>query len=91
MLEEAADDVLENASAVAKTNGVESAVETVEYGSSIPEEIRSYIEDHAIDLVVVGTHGRTGFDRYVLGSVTESLVRTSPVPVLTVRESTPSL
>ncbi|WP_276256209.1 universal stress protein [Halomontanus rarus] len=91
MLEEAADDVLENASAVAKTNGVESAAETVEYGSSIPEEIRSYIEDHAIDLVVVGTHGRTGFDRYVLGSVAESLVRTSPVPVLTVREPTPSV
>jgi len=39
--------------------------------------------------VVVGTHGRTGFDRYVLGSVTEYLVRTSPIPVLTVREPDP--
>jgi nucleotide-binding universal stress UspA family protein len=47
--------------------------------------IRSYVADHDVDLVVVGTHGRTGFDRYVLGSVAEALVRTAPVPVLTVR------
>jgi nucleotide-binding universal stress UspA family protein len=42
-------------------------------------------DDHDIDLVV-GTRGRMGFDRYVLESVTEHLVRTSPKPVLTVRE-----
>ncbi len=84
-LEEAADTILEDAAAFAETAGVEPAVETV-YGSSIHEAIRSYIEDHDVDLVVVGTHGRTGFDRHLLGSVTEHLVRTSPIPVLTVRE-----
>ncbi len=36
------------------------------------------------DLVVIGTHGRTGIVHLLLGSVTEKLVRTSPVPVLTV-------
>lgn len=36
------------------------------------------------DLVVVGTHGRTGFAHVLLGSVAERLVRLSPVPVLTV-------
>lgn len=35
--------------------------------------------------IVVGTHGRTDFDRYVFGSVTEYLVWMSPIPVLTVR------
>ena len=36
------------------------------------------------DLIVLGTHGRTGFSHFMLGSVAEKLVRFSPVPVLTV-------
>lgn len=36
------------------------------------------------DLVIVGTHGRTGFSHFLLGSVAEKLVRLSPVPVLVV-------
>ena len=38
-----------------------------------------------IDLVVMGTHGRNGLDKYLLGSVTERVVRSADVPVLTVR------
>lgn len=49
------------------------------------QSIQSHVEDNEIDLVVMGTHGRTGLDRYLLGSVTEKFVRTSPVPVLAVR------
>ncbi|RZH66463.1 universal stress protein [Natrinema altunense] len=86
MLEAAADEIIDEASSIAETRGVAPAAETVAYGSSVTDEIRSHIEAHDIDLVVVGTHGRTGFDRYVLGSITEYLVRTAPVPVLTVRE-----
>jgi len=41
--------------------------------------------DISADLVVVGTHGRTGFDRLLFGSVAEKVVRTAPCPVLTVR------
>ena len=50
------------------------------------EVILDYTKDHAVDLVVMGTHGRTGLDRYLIGSVTEKVVRMSDVPVLTVRQ-----
>lgn len=42
-------------------------------------------EELKVDLIVMGTHGRRGISRALLGSVTEMIVRTSPVPVLTVR------
>ena len=42
-------------------------------------------EELQVDLIVMGTHGRRGISRALLGSVTEMIVRTSPVPVLTVR------
>ncbi len=47
-------------------------------------EILATIERTHPDLVVVGTHGRTGLERVLLGSVAERIVRLSPVPVLTV-------
>ena len=63
------------------------AVETaIEHGDPY-RGIGSYVEEHGIDLVVMGTRGRSGVERYLLGSVTEKTVRTSPVPVLTVRQS----
>lgn len=86
MLEASAEEILEDAFEFASSAGIESIDRTIEHGSSIHRAILAYIEERDIDLVVVGTHGRTGFDRYLLGSVTEKLVRTSPVPVLTVRD-----
>jgi nucleotide-binding universal stress UspA family protein len=47
-------------------------------------EIKHAIEADKPDLVVMGTHGRRGIERWFLGSVTESLLRHSPVPLLTV-------
>jgi len=84
-LEADARSVLEDAAGYAASAGVDPAAEAVEFGSSVSGAIRAYVADNEVDLLVVGTHGRTGFDRYVLGSVAEFLVRTSPVPVLTVR------
>ncbi|WP_327053594.1 universal stress protein [Halomicrococcus gelatinilyticus] len=49
--------------------------------------ILDYSDQHDVDLVVMGTHGRTGVGRFLLGSVTEKVVRASDVPVLTVRMS----
>lgn len=51
------------------------------------EEILSAARESGVDLIVIGTHGRTGIARAVLGSVAEKVVRLSPVPVLTVRQS----
>jgi nucleotide-binding universal stress UspA family protein len=48
------------------------------------EEIVQYAHDHGIDLIVMGTHGREGVMRIVLGSVAETVVRRAPCPVLTV-------
>ncbi|HXE91689.1 MAG TPA: universal stress protein [Terriglobales bacterium] len=42
------------------------------------------MQERDIDLIVLGTHGRKGFERLILGSVAESVFRTSPCPVLTV-------
>lgn len=49
------------------------------------EQIRRYALDQEIDLLVLGTHGRSGLKHLLLGSVAERIVRTSPCPVLTVR------
>ena len=49
------------------------------------EEILDYVTEHGIDMVVMGTHGRTGLDKVVMGSVAGRVIRGSPVPVLTVR------
>ena len=46
------------------------------------EEIIRYAASHSIDLIVMGTHGRTGFSRVLLGSVVERVLRGAPCPVL---------
>ena len=52
----------------------------------VADAIDEYVSHFAIDLVVMGTHGRRGLERYVLGSVTNRVVRRRVAPVLTVRE-----
>ncbi|MFH5798063.1 universal stress protein [Haladaptatus sp. CMAA 1911] len=46
--------------------------------------ILDYADENDMDCIVMGTHGRRGLDRYLLGSVTERVVRLADVPVLTV-------
>ena len=62
-------------------------VSTVTTGTAY-RSIVDYVDENDIDIVVMGTHGRKGLNRYLLGSVTERVVRTSDVPVLTVRQPT---
>ena len=47
-------------------------------------EVQRLSDELGIDMVVMGTHGRTGIRHFLLGSVAERVVRTSPVPVVTV-------
>jgi nucleotide-binding universal stress UspA family protein len=48
-------------------------------------EIVRFADEHSIDLIVMGTHGWTGFRHLILGSTAENVVRTAKCPVLTVR------
>jgi nucleotide-binding universal stress UspA family protein len=59
-------------------------VQAVVEGSPKVEVIR-YARTHEIDMIVLATHGRTGLAHVLIGSVAESVVRTAPCPVLTVR------
>ncbi len=54
------------------------------------QAIQTYVEDNDIDYVVMGTHGRTGVSRYLLGSVTERVVRLVERPVISVKAASPT-
>lgn len=55
----------------------------------VADAIRDYVDQQEIDLVVMGTHGRQGLDRLMLGNVADKIVRHAPCPVMTVREEVP--
>ena len=56
----------------------------VERSPGVWEPVERAIREHKIDLIVLGTHGRTGAQKFLLGSVAEEIFRRSPVPVLTI-------
>jgi nucleotide-binding universal stress UspA family protein len=56
-----------------------------------PSAILNYVEENDVDLIVIATHGRTGLERLLLGSVTERVVRRAPVPVFVVKSFGKSL
>jgi nucleotide-binding universal stress UspA family protein len=49
------------------------------------DEINRFVDEEKVSLIVMGTHGRTGLQHLLIGSVTERVVRTAICPVLTVR------
>ncbi|MFP4586783.1 MAG: universal stress protein [Desulfohalobiaceae bacterium] len=49
------------------------------------EEILNFADQHQVDLIVMGTHGRKGIDRILFGSVAERVVKSASIPVLTLR------
>jgi nucleotide-binding universal stress UspA family protein len=50
-------------------------------------EIIRFAEENDIDLIIIGTHGRSGFEHIIFGSTAEKVVRKAPCPVLSVRPS----
>ena len=83
MLRSDAEEAVETVRRLGDERGVR--VETSVVNGAPNAEIVRYAEREGCDLVVMGTHGRGGIDRLLLGSVAEKVVRASNVPVLTVR------
>jgi nucleotide-binding universal stress UspA family protein len=84
LLEEEGKKALKKIEELAKENGVEYENFLKEGVPS--EDIVKTAEDEQADLIVMGTAGRTGLNRFLLGSVTEKVVRTSTLPVLVVHK-----
>ncbi len=78
--------VLADATAVVQSAGVESSQALLdEPGTRLGESVAEAARSWNADLVVVGSHGRRGLDRVLLGSGAEQIVRFAPVPVLVFR------
>ncbi|MBA3458457.1 MAG: universal stress protein [Deltaproteobacteria bacterium] len=74
---------LEDLSARLAKDGV-TATTAVRLGNAV-DEINRYVDENSVSLIVMGTHGHTGIRAMLAGSVTEKVVRSAKVPVLTVR------
>lgn len=61
--------------------GVTARAATVEH-QGIAEGILAYAEENGIDAIVMGTHGRSGPERWLVGSVAEGVLRRSPIPLI---------
>jgi nucleotide-binding universal stress UspA family protein len=83
MLREDGEEALERVRNIVR--GYDVPVRTHLIEGSPSREIVDFAVEEGCDLIVMGTHGRGGIDRLLLGSVAERVVRGSPVPVLTVR------
>ncbi|ELZ94679.1 universal stress protein [Haloferax sulfurifontis] len=83
MLRADAESALDQVERAADSQGVPAETHVLEGTPS--REIVEFAERGECDLIVMGTHGRGGIDRLLLGSVAEKVVRASKVPVLTVR------
>lgn len=78
---------LETAETRAEREGV-PVIGSIQEDSVVHRAILRYADEKDVEMIVMGTHGRRGLDRMLLGSVTERVLRTAGVPVLTVRTAT---
>ncbi len=83
--EERAETVLEEASEAA--SAAERTLTTDSVVGRPAHSIVEYAEEHDVDHIVIGSHGRSGLSRVLLGSVAEMVVRRAPVPVTVARWS----
>ena len=90
MMKRRAEALLEKSRARADAAGVPAETALREgYCGTVPESIVQFAASWGAGLIVVGTHGRHGIGRFVLGSDAEQILRTSPVPVLLVKKPPP--
>jgi nucleotide-binding universal stress UspA family protein len=81
------EDALEARAEKLRQSGIKTS-SRVQMGARHEEIIRTAEEEHA-GMIVMGTHGRSGLNRALLGSVTERVIRLARCPVLTVRQAMP--
>lgn len=62
-----------------------TVVRTTSKSSDVPSEIIEYVNENSIDHIVMGTSGKTGVKRVLLGSISEKVIRQSTTPVTTMR------
>jgi nucleotide-binding universal stress UspA family protein len=79
-----ADQALQRVISEAEEHGLEGEVVSAVVRGQPASAILQHANEQNIDLIVVGTHGRKGIDRLVVGSVAERVIRDSPVPVVTI-------
>ena len=85
---EMAHDIIEQARKTALAAGIEPEIQSPEIvttGYHVADTIAERARDWKADLLVVGTHGRRGVSRWLIGSVAERVVRVAPCPLLLVR------
>lgn len=82
--QDSAKDLLAEAEAVAEDHGLE--VETATETGRPADAIVEFAEANDIDHIVMGSHGRRGLSRFLLGSVAEAVVRRSPASVTIIRQ-----
>ena len=86
LLKEGGEQVLQEAAAQAHAAGLKVETELVEsYAGRVSDLVIDKAREWGAQLIVLGTHGRRGVGRMVLGSDAEQILRQSPVPVLLVR------
>ncbi|MDK2892745.1 universal stress protein [Methanohalophilus sp.] len=84
LLEKEGREITDTVSDMIKENNIDVESRVLEGHPS--HEIIEFAENNDIDLIVMGTHGKSGFDRFLLGSVAEKVTRNSKVPVMVVRD-----
>ncbi len=77
-----AEKYLEAVAAQLKSQGIQ--VDTAVRQGLTLENITTFVEEHGIDLIVMSTHGRGYFQRFMVGSVTDRVIRSSHVPVVAI-------
>lgn len=85
MLDAEGETALDTAAAAAERVADDLSIKRRMREGSPAQEIVDYATTEGCDVIAMGTHGRGGINRLLLGSVAERVVRSSPVPVLTVR------
>ncbi len=81
----AAEEWFEKVREIAKKEGVDVETDTLPEVVSVTDAILSYAEDNKVDIIVIGTRGRTALKRFLLGSVANGVVSHAHCPVLVVR------